>query len=100
MRHATPRTRRTRPARRTAHRAAPLHSTPLRSRYVSTAADHRQKRHGYKLLPDYVYVAVKTIIQEHGLEFQHEGRASSNAECTLGDADHTRILQHNFATYM
>ena len=42
---------------------------PVRAQwYVSTAADHNQRRHGYKLLPDYVYVEVKTIIQEHGLE--------------------------------
>ena len=67
--------------------------------YVSTAIDPNQKRHGYKLLPGYVYVEVKTIIQEHGLEFQHEGRAGSGAECTMRDADHTRVMQHNFASY-
>ena len=65
--------------------------TPQRWRLGDFWADHNQKRHGYKLLPDYVYVEVKTIIQEHGLEFQHEGRTGSSAECTMRDADHTRV---------
>lgn len=68
--------------------------------YNSTAIDHHTKRHGYKLLPDYVYLEVRSVIQEHDLEFQHEGRATSAAECTLLDASHSRVMQHNFESYM
>ena len=32
--------------------------------YLSTATDPRAKRHAYKLLPDYVYVTVASIVQE------------------------------------
>ena len=67
--------------------------------YLSTAEDHRAKRHGYKLLPEKVLVKVSTIIQELDLEFQHEGRAGTAAECVLSDEAHDRIMSHNFATY-
>ena len=68
--------------------------------YLSTADDHRDKRQGYKLLSDPVYVKVSTIIQELGLQFQHEGRAGSDALSTLGEAEHDRIMGHNFASYL
>ena len=68
--------------------------------YVSTADNPRAKRQSYKLLPDYVYITVPSIIQEHDLQFKHEGRSSSNAECTLDDAAHDRIMSHNFASYI
>lgn len=70
--------------------------------YMSTAADHHAKRHGYKLLPEKVYLRVSSIIQEHGLEFQHEARniESAASESTLKDESHSRLLEHNFATYI
>eukprot|EP00966_Prymnesium_polylepis_P320525 7376909-Prymnesium_polylepis.1 len=67
--------------------------------YVSTAESLRDKRQGYKLLPGKVLVKVSSIIQELDLEFQHEGRAGTAAECVLSDATHDRIMGHNFATY-
>jgi hypothetical protein len=67
--------------------------------YLSTAEDHRAKRHGYQLLPEKVLVKVSTIIQELDLEFKHEGRAGTAAECVLSDEAHDRIMGHNFATY-
>lgn len=69
---------------------------------MSTAADHHAKRHGYKLLPEKVYLRVSSIIQEHGLEFQHEARniESAASESTLKDESHSRLLEHNFATYI
>ena len=71
----------------------------LPARYLSTAEDHRVKQQKYKLLPDIVYIKVSTIIQEVGLEFKHEGRSGSAAECTLSEEAHDRIMGHNFATY-
>ena len=68
--------------------------------YLSTSDHPRDKRQSYKLLPDANYVDVQTIIQEEGLDFGHEGRDGSAAECTLRETDHDRIMCHNFATYI
>ena len=68
--------------------------------YLSTAEDHRVKRQGYKLLPDYCYIKVSTIIQEHGLSFRHAGREGSASESILEEVEHDRIMGHNFATYI
>ena len=67
--------------------------------YLSTADDHRAKRQGYKLLPEFHYIPVSTIIQEHGVAFAHAGREGTTAESTLGEAEHDRLMSHNFATY-
>ena len=60
--------------------------------YLSTAEDHRAKRQGYKLLPDYCYIKVSTIIQEHGLSFRHAGREGSASESILEEVEHDRIM--------
>ena len=49
----------------------------------------------YKLLEDTAFVPVTTIIQEHDLEWEHEGR--SGGECTLKEASHARLMQHNYS---
>ena len=67
--------------------------------YLSTADDPNQRLQKYKLLPDYHYITVSSVIQEHGLEFQHEGRSRSAAESTLHGDSHDRIMAHNFASY-
>ena len=68
--------------------------------YLSTSDNPRDKRQSYRLESSEIhYVDVRTIIQEEGLEFSHEGRAGSAAECTLADANHDRIMCHNFASY-
>jgi hypothetical protein len=67
--------------------------------YLSTAEDHRDKRHGYKLLPDKVLIKLSTIIQERDLEFKHEGCTGTAAESVLSGEAHNRIMGHNFATY-
>ena len=70
--------------------------------YLSTAPDHHSKRHGYKLLPEKVYIKVSSVIQEHGLEFQHEGRNTegSASVSTLKDESHSRLMEHNYASYI
>jgi hypothetical protein len=70
--------------------------------YLSTALDHRAKRHAYKLLNEYHFIKVESIIQEPGLDFARGFRATAgcSAESTLGDDAHTRIMGHNFASYM
>jgi len=70
--------------------------------YLSTAADHHSKRQGYKLLDGHAYIRVSSIIQEHGLEFQHEGRSSKEfaSESTLKAESHARLQEHNFASYV
>ena len=70
---------------------------------AASIEDERQRQAEYKLLSDFHYVEVRTIIQEHGLKFKHEGRAGTAAECTLDDdthEQHDRIMSHNFATYV
>lgn len=68
--------------------------------YISTAEHHRDKRQAYKLLPGKVLQAkISTVIQEHDLEFSHEGRTGTAAQCVLSDGSHDRIMGHNFATY-
>ena len=71
--------------------------------YLSTAADHHSKRQGYKLLDGHAYIRVSSIIQEHGLEFQHEGRNTTQefaSESTLKAESHARLQEHNFASYV
>ena len=70
--------------------------------YLSTAANHHAKRHGYKLLPEKVYLRVSSVIQEHNLEFQHEARNidSAASESTLKEESHSRLMEHNFASYV
>ena len=70
--------------------------------YLSTAVDHHAKRQGYKLLQEKVYLRVSSVIQEHGLEFQHAARniESAASESTLNEDSHARLLEHNFASYV
>ena len=49
----------------------------------------------YKLLDEIVYVPVSTIVQEHALEWEHEGR--SGGESTLREACHATLMQHNYS---
>ena len=68
--------------------------------YLSTSENPRDKRQSYKLLPEINYLDdVRTVIQEEGLAFRHEGRSGSAAESTLDDDQHDRIMSHNFASY-
>ena len=67
--------------------------------YLSTALNPRDKRQSYKLLPEYHYIEVKSVVQEHDLCFQHEGRQGSAAESTFADSSHDRVMCHNFSSY-
>ena len=61
--------------------------------YLSVSDDPLQKR--YKLLDDIVYVPPDAFIQEHELEWQHEGR--NGGESLLSNASHVALMWHNFA---
>ena len=49
----------------------------------------------YKLLDEIVHVPVTTIVQEHELEWEHEGR--TGGESTLKEACHAALMQHNYS---
>jgi hypothetical protein len=49
----------------------------------------------YRLLEEIVHVPVNTLIQDHKLEWEHEGRSGN--ESTLKEACHATLMQHNFS---
>ena len=49
----------------------------------------------YKLLEEIVHVPVSTLVQEHELEWEHEGRSGN--ESTLKEACHAALMQHNYS---
>jgi hypothetical protein len=49
----------------------------------------------YRLLEVIVHVPVSTIVQEHELLWEHEGR--SGGESTLKEARHAVLMQHNYS---
>ena len=61
--------------------------------YRSTSHDPVVKR--YKLLDGVVHVPPDAFIQEHELEWAHEGRAEG--ESILSDASHVALMKHNYS---
>lgn len=61
--------------------------------YASTSDD--QGRKSYKLLPEIVYVPVASLVQEHGLEWHHEGR--SGGDSILSQKSHLALISHNYS---
>lgn len=51
----------------------------------------------YQLIPDIVFVPVRSIIQEQALEFMRGG--SNSGDNVFPDELHARIMTHNFANY-
>ena len=53
----------------------------------------------YKLLPEIVHVPVSTLVQEHELEWEHEGRSGGESlpESTLKEVCHAALMQHNYS---
>ena len=49
----------------------------------------------YKLLEETVHVPVSTLVQEHELEWEHEGR--TGGESTLKEVSHAALMQHNYS---
>ena len=49
----------------------------------------------YILLEEIVHVPVSTLVQEHELEWEHEGRSVN--ESTLKEACHAVLMQHNYS---
>ena len=61
--------------------------------YVSSSDNNLCKK--YQLLPETVHVPVSTLVQEHELEWEHEGR--SGGESTLKEKCHAILMQHNYS---
>ena len=65
--------------------------------YISSYDSRGCKK--YKLLNELAYVPVSTLVQEHTLEWEHEGR--SGGESTLKEASHAALMlscmQHNYS---
>ena len=61
--------------------------------YLSTSDD--QGRKSYKLLPDLVQVPIVSLVQEHGLEWAHEGR--SGGQSILSAEYHLALMSHNYS---
>mmetsp|Transcript_33919 Transcript_33919/g.106473 ORF Transcript_33919/g.106473 Transcript_33919/m.106473 type:complete len:190 (-) Transcript_33919:11-580(-) len=61
--------------------------------YLSASDNQGSKR--YKLLPEIVHVPPDTFIQEHELEWSHEGRG--DGESILSDASHVALMGHNYS---
>ena len=61
--------------------------------YSSTSDD--QGRKSYKLLSNTVHVPIVAVIQEAGLEWQHEGR--SGGESILSQQSHLALMSHNYS---
>lgn len=61
--------------------------------YLSTSDD--QGRKSYKLLPDLVQVPIVSLVQEHGLEWAHEGR--SGGQSILSAQSHLALMSHNYS---
>ena len=51
----------------------------------------------YQLLPETVQVPVSTLVQEHELEWEHEGRSGAGGESTLKEKCHAIPMQHNYS---
>ena len=61
--------------------------------YNSTSG--AQGRKSYKLVPECVHVPIASIVQEHSLEWQHEGR--SGGEGILSQQSHLALISHNYS---
>ena len=61
--------------------------------FLSTSADPACRR--YKLLPEIAHVPPDAFIQEHELEWAHEGRDGN--ESILSDASHVSLMSHNYS---
>ena len=62
--------------------------------YLSTSDD--QGRKSYKLEPEIVYIPVGSLVQEHGLSWEREGRGV-NGESILSNNSHLALMSHNFS---
>ena len=47
------------------------------------------------LLPELMHVPVASLVQEHGLEWAHEGR--SGGQSILSPESHLRLMSHNYS---
>ena len=61
--------------------------------YLSTSDD--QGRKSYQLLPELVQVPIISLVQEHGLEWAHEGR--SGGQSILSAESHLTLMSHNYS---
>ena len=64
--------------------------------YDATSPDNSRRR-SYKILPETVHVAVRSMIQEQQLEFMRGG--SESGDCCLSDETHARLMCHNYENY-
>ena len=64
--------------------------------YLSTSDD--QGRKSYQLLPELVQVPIISLVQEHGLEWAHEGRSPQRrAEHSLSRVPPGLEMSHNYS---
>ena len=61
--------------------------------FNSSSADPNVRR--YKLSPEIAHVPPDAFIQEHGLEWAHEGR--DGHESILSDASYVSLMSHNYS---
>ena len=66
----------------------------VEAQWYSSTSD-AQGRKSYELLPERVHVPVGSLVQEHRLEWQHEGR--SGGESILSQKSHLALISHNFS---
>jgi hypothetical protein len=66
----------------------------VEAQWYSSTSD-AQGRKSYKLSPERVHVPVASLVQEHRLEWQHEGR--SGGESILSPQSHLALISHNFS---
>ena len=81
----------------------PFAARPRPKRYLKSSDRHAKLAAGLQAAqPEKVYLRVSGVIQEHGLEFQHEGRniEGSTSESTLKEDSHSRLMEHSFASYV
>ena len=66
----------------------------VKAQWYSSTSD-AQGRKSYKLLPELVYVPIAALVQEHALEWLHEGR--SGGESILSQKSHLALISHNYS---
>lgn len=66
----------------------------VEAQWYSSTSD-AQGRKSYKLLPERVHVPIGSLVPEHGLKWQHEGR--SRGESILSEESHLVLMSHNYS---